>query len=200
VTRAKILVISDIHYPLTDVAEILSIISKEAPDKLIILGDVGQSPVYAQDFICILEKCPCQDQTFIRGDNDISVPIAIKSLKLDLNGREFLFIHGHQFNVASEGFTKKLARFLKRINKNLPALAYATYSRTRSKSRKSYLILGHSHALVYFPHLRVASSGCFTNAQNVYNDRGYVSIVADNDVVQLIINRLTDGSREVFEI
>lgn len=198
-TLTKILVISDVHYPSTDTKEILSIISKEAPDKLIVLGDMGHSLSNAQELIQILQTCACKDQVFISGDSDTSVP-AVKSLTLNLNERKFLFIHGHQFNVVSEGFTRKLAAFLKKLNRNLPVLAYATYSRIRSRSRSTYIILGHSHALVYFPRLRVVSSGCLTNEKNVYNDRGYVSIAAGNkDEVQLSVNRL-GGEKTVYEI
>ena len=163
------------------------------------MGDLGQSPAYAQKLIHILRASSCSDQTFISGDNDISVP-AFKSLNLDLNGRKFLFIHGHQFNIASEGFTKRLVRALKRINKKLPVVAYAAYSRMRSKNRNCYIILGHSHTLGYFPRLKVATCGCLTTAQNVYNDHGYVSIVAgDGGGVQLCVNRF-DREREVFEL
>lgn len=137
--------------------------------------------------------------TFIGGDNDFSIP-ALRSIDLDLNGRKFLFIHGHQFNLASEAFTKKLVRVLKRINKRLPVVAYATYSRMKSKKRRYHIILGHSHALGYFPRLKVAASGCLTTAENVYNDRGYISIAASNNGgVQLCVNRF-GGEREVFEL
>jgi len=196
---AKILVISDVHYPTTDVQEILNVISREAPDKLIVLGDIGHGPENAKEFIRILQTSACKDQVYISGDGDASVP-ALKSFSLSLKGREFLFIHGHQFNVVSESFTKKMAGFLKKINRNLPVLAYATYSRIRSRNRSTYIILGHSHALIYFPRLRVASSGCFTKEENVYNDRGCVSIAAVNENdVELRVNRL-NGENKIYEI
>lgn len=183
---------------MTDEKEIVGIIEKEAPDRLIVLGDIAESPSYAQEFMQILQGTRCKDQVFIRGDNEASVPTSM-SFNLNLGGKEFLFIHGHQFNVVSERFTKRLANFLKKFNRNLPVLAYALYSRTKSKSRNSYLILGHSHALVYFPRLRVASSGCLTSAHNVYNDRGYLAIRSVNGRVQLCVCP-TEGPSRLYEL
>jgi predicted phosphodiesterase len=198
VSHERILVISDTHYPLTDEKEILGIIGRERPDKLIVLGDIAESPSYAQEFMQILRSSSCKDQVFIRGDNDAQVP-ALKSYKMNLDGRELVFIHGHQYNVVSERFTKRLAYFLKKFNRNLPVFGYALYSRVKSGSRRSFIFLGHSHALVYFPRLRVASCGCQSSTQNVYNDRGYLTIESRDARVELSVYSKT-GTKKTFEI
>lgn len=198
-TLAKILVLSDLHYPNTEGEEILGIIAKEMPDKLVILGDCVQEARYAREFSELLQSSSCKDFVLIKGDGDDPIH-ALKSLNLNLNGREFIFIHGHQYNLLSEVITKDVASTLKKLNKYLPVLAYATFSRIRLRNRSTYLILGHSHALKFYPRLRVACAGCLTTRKNIYNDRGYIIITAENDKdVQLCINRF-EGERSVYEI
>ncbi len=198
-TKAKILVLSDVHYPLTDPDEILGIINDERPDKIIVVGDGARDVSYVEKFLAFLQTSSCKNCVLINGDSDAS-PSGAKSLKLNLNGREFVFIHGHQFNVWSEGITKKVASLLKKLDPDLPVWAFAIWSRIKSRTKSPYIILGHSHALKFFPRLRVASAGCLTTAKNVYNDRGYIVINAEDDgEVELSVNELP-GGKQVFDI
>ena len=54
------------------------------------------------------------------------------------------------------------------IHRDLPVLGFAIISKIRSRSFRTYLILGHSHALRFFPELEVACAGCLTTEKNVY--------------------------------
>jgi uncharacterized protein len=188
----KILVLSDIHYPLTDTNELFSVINKELPDRIILLGDVVQDTSLMPEFLKLLEtRSSCRDYVLVRGDSDeVTAAPSIKSLRLNLKGKDFIFIHGHQFNVWSEKFTKKVSNILKKFDRNLPVLAYAVISRIKSQNFEAYLILGHSHALKFFPRLRVACAGCLTLEKNIYNDRGYLVIDDGTDALQLFVNRL----------
>ncbi len=199
IPERRILVLSDIHYPHADGREILNIINGERPDKLILLGDIATDVDSANEFFQIVKNSGCRDYATISGDEDV-ITSSARSLKMSLNGRRFIFIHGHQFNVLSEKITGIIASILKKINPTLPVLAFAMVSRIRSRNRASYLILGHSHALGYFPRLRVVCSGCLTNEKNIFNDTGYVVVVSALDgTVRLSLNR-TNGEKQVFEI
>jgi uncharacterized protein len=196
----KILVLSDVHYPRTDVKEILTIIRTELPDKMVILGDSVYEPSYFGEFKKLLQTSACQDFAWITGDSDPNIA-GVKSLKLVLNGREFLFLHGHQFNVWSERFTKEVTSLMKKIHRRLPVLGFAASSRVRSKGRSSYLILGHTHALNFYPRLKVACAGCLTTEKNLYNDRGYIVITAaeNGKDLELSLNRCT-GEKSFYRI
>ena len=194
----KILVISDTHYPHTDTEQLLGIINKELPDKTIFLGDNVQNVSYTEEFLRLVQTTSCKDCVFIVGDDDYS-PQGEKSLNLILNGRKFFFIHGFQYNVGSENITAKIASILRRINRNLPLLGYAVISKIKSRTYNTYLILGHSHALKFFPRLKVACAGCLATDKNIYNDRGYLVIDALDGKVFLRVEKLGDSPR-VFEI
>jgi len=197
--ETKILVLSDIHYPKAELNEISEIIVAEIPDKLILLGDVALYLSSSDKFFEMINKIGCKNYSAISGDDDV-IANPVKRLEMDLNGRKLIFMHGHQFNVLSERITERVATLLKKINPNLPVFAFALVSRVRSCSRAPYLILGHTHALKFFPGLRVICSGCLTTDMNVYNDRGYVVITAGRDgTVQLTLNRI-DGEKAVFDI
>lgn len=194
----KILVLSDIHYPRTNIEELRDIIRKERPERTIFLGDSVYNVGYVEEFVKLVQTVlSTGEYVLVSGDSDSTIPVqSVSSLDLDLDGRKFIFIHGHQFNVWSEKITKKMAYFLKKFDKDLPSLAYATYSRIKLRNFHSYLILGHSHALKYFPRLKVACSGCLTTEKNVYSDRGYIVISAENDGLSLSVIGLGESKKE----
>jgi uncharacterized protein len=197
--RRRIVVLSDIHYPFTDTEKLLSIIKEELPELIIFLGDTVQNMKYADEFSQLIqEKSSCKNCVYIIGDNDISLQ-GEKFLRSIIGGKRFLFIHGFQFNLGSEQRTRKLAGALYRINKNLPILAFATISKLRSRSFRTYLILGHAHALRFFPHLKVACAGSLTSEENLYNDRGYLVIDQVDQHVTLTLKRI-DGSSKDYHI
>ena len=194
----KILVMSDTHYPITDTKQFLSIISQERPDKIIFLGDNVQNISYTEEFIRLVQASICKDYVFIVGDDDISMK-GEKSLTLNLKGRKLIFIHGFQYNLSSEKNTYRIASAFRKINRDLPILGYAVLSKIKSRTNNTYMILGHSHALKFFPRLKVACAGCLTTEKNLYNDRGYLIINAENDSVLLSVNRL-GGDIRIFNI
>jgi uncharacterized protein len=185
----KILILSDIHYPLTNKNELLEIINRERPDKVILLGDTIQKTNDVRDFDHLIQTATCHDFTFITGDED-PPHLGTESLNLNLSGRKFLFVHGFQFNLSSEDNTRKVAKTMRKIHKNLPVLGYALISKIRSRSFGTYLILGHSHALKFFPRLKVACAGCLTTEGNLYNDRGYLVLERRGKAVTISINAL----------
>jgi uncharacterized protein len=185
----KILILSDIHYPLTSKNELLEIINLERPDKVIFLGDTIQKTSDTHDFDHLVQTTTCHDFSFITGDED-PPHLGTESLHLTLSGRKFLFVHGFQFNLSSEDNTRKLAKTLRKVHKNLPLFGYSLISKIRSRSFRTYLILGHSHALKFFPRLKVACAGCLTTEGNLYNDRGYLVLEERGDAVTILVKRL----------
>jgi putative phosphoesterase len=193
----KILVLSDIHYPLTDRDRLAAVISQEKADKTVFLGDNVEDEACAEEFLQFLADIGCRNYVLIKGDNELSLPYE-KSLELAVQGRSFTFVHGYQFNIRDDRATGRIASALKKLNKKLPVLAYAVFSKIRSRTT-GYLILGHAHALEFFPKLKVAIAGCLTTDKNIYNDRGYIVIFADDKGVTLTLRPL-EGRDRVFEI
>jgi putative phosphoesterase len=192
----KILVLSDIHYPMVDENKLASIIRDEQADKIVFLGDNIDEEKYSKSFIQLIMELGCRDYTLIKGDNEESLPYE-KSLKLEIDGRSFKFVHGYQFNIRNDRTTGKIASALKKIHERVPVLAYAFFSKARSRTT-GYLVLGHSHALEFFPRLKVACAGCLTTETNVYNDRGYIVISSGNGVTLTI--KFLDGRKRSFEV
>ncbi len=185
----KILVLSDIHYPFTDRNRLATIISEERPDKTIFLGDNVSDETYAEEFLRFISEIGCRDCVLIRGDNDISLPYE-KELELNIDGRSFKFVHGYQFNIGDDRTTARIVSALKKVHERLPVLAYAVFSKAKSRAN-GYLILGHSHALAFFPRLKVACAGCLTTEKNIYNDKGYIVISSgEGSGVMLNVKRL----------
>jgi uncharacterized protein len=196
---AKVLVLSDIHYPNTHKEVILKILEQESPDRLILLGDCVLEEAYTGEFQNFLKTIPCQDYILISGDEGSSLP-GVKYYELVVNGRKFVFTHGHQFNLISEVTTKNIVRFFKAISPGLPVLGYALAARLRSRNRNAYIVLGHSHALKFFPRLRVVCAGCLTEKDNLYFDRGYVAIASDSEGAVVLSVRKINGKTSTFEI
>ena len=194
----KTLVLSDIHYPFTDRKRLASIINEEKPNTTIFLGDNVSDAPYAAEFLRFMKEIGCRDYVLIRGDNDISLPYE-KEAVLNFDGRSFKFVHGYQFNIGDDRTTGRIVTILKKINESLPVLAYAILSKAKSRTN-GYLILGHSHALAFFPRLKVACAGCLTTEENIYNDMGYIVITSgEGSGVTLNLKRL-DYQVTTFEI
>ena len=188
----KILVLSDVHYPLIDDADLSSIIREEKSDKIIFLGDSVSEARHVSGFLDIVKKSQetLSDVVFIQGDEDSEFLPCVDLVAFELDGSRFVFVHGDKFNIGSEHLTFSLASALHKINKTLPAVAYATVGKIRYGKIQDYLILGHAHVLAYFPRLKVVCAGCLTKTNNLYNDRGYVIIESDYDGVTLTVKRL----------
>lgn len=183
----KIVVLSDLHYPQTCEDELKRIIVEERADKIIFLGDSVEEEDEVSSFLELIflsrsgngdeSSKSNSDVLFVRGDDDSSLLPCKNSIKINLGKCNFTFLHGHQFDIGSESLTKNIASLLRRVNGRLPLLIYSIVARTRNRTKRSdFLILGHTHALEYFPRLRVACAGCLTNQVNLYNDRGYIVI------------------------
>ena len=174
----KVIVLSDIHYPHCDEGLILSIIRREDPDLVVLLGDIVTERV--EGYREFLKRLP-SNTVYVKGDGDI-IDGDTEYLEVESCGKRFIMFHGHQLlNESTQSF---LARSLKRVNYYLPVLGYCLLARL--KFPKGYLILGHSHALVNFKKIKCANAGTMSLIKNIYNDRGYLKIVKGRvEVVRL---------------
>lgn len=198
----RLVILSDIHFPYTDEDVLLDILLKEKDaDKVIFLGDNVREDQDGPKFLDLIKRATdLKDVVFIRGNHDREAIPCISSLELILGGKKFTFIHGSQFKIGSDSSTNKFASTLKRINRKLPVLAFATVAKVRNRSKSGdYLILGHSHALAFFPRLGVACAGCFTNEKSFYNDRGYIVIESGGTGLNLTLFSLSAGSESTYQ-
>ncbi|ARM76924.1 metallophosphoesterase family protein [Acidianus manzaensis] len=164
----KVLVLSDIHYPHCNIDEIREITRRENPSLIILLGDI----IVSQDYKTFLDKLQAKTQiVYVKGDED-KCDGDTDILKLKNYNKNYLLLHGHQyFNERNE---YQLAKFLMKINKNIPPFLFCLFFRLALKNLDNFLILGHSHALKYFKSIRCANAGTLSLVNNLYNDRGYI--------------------------
>jgi len=165
----KILVLSDTHYPYCDINLLKNIVEKEKPSLIVLLGDIiveGE----IKELLGVFEKR--SRVIYIKGDEDVQDGDT-ELLRVYHNGRKYIFLHGHQyFNEKSE---YSLAKLLMRINKKLPPFLFCLFLRILLHESGT-LILGHSHALVFFKTLNCANAGTLTTLNNLYHDLGYITI------------------------
>jgi len=165
----KILILSDIHYPYCDTNLLKSIVEKEEPSLIVLLGDIIVKGEIVEFLRIIKNKSRV---IYIRGDEDV-YDEDTELLRIHHNGRKYIFLHGHQyFNEKSE---YSLAKLLMRINKRLPPFLFCLFFRILLHESGT-LILGHSHALVFFKSLNCANAGTLTTMNNLYHDLGYITI------------------------
>jgi predicted phosphodiesterase len=177
----KILVLSDIHYPISDSKLIKRILLREKPQKLVLLGDIINDKGYAKKFFSLIPKRLKKQTYFVQGDED-RVKADYDMLKLEDAGKKFIFIHGHQFNVMhSEKTTYFLATVFKLFNYALPLFAFALKARKKLALTDEYLFLGHSHGLKRFKSIKTICCGTLSNLDIVYKDKGYV-VISDGKI------------------
>ncbi|AWR96948.1 metallophosphoesterase [Acidianus sulfidivorans JP7] len=166
----KVLVLSDIHYPNCDMNEINSIIEKEKPYLIILLGDIITRD--KEDYIKFFSNInfPREKIVYVKGDDDV-VNADTEVVKIISPKMKITLIHGHQFLAEKTQFN--LANLFKKINKNLPPLGFCIIARLFLKTA-DFIILGHSHALAKF--YNCANAGTLSFSKNLYNDRGYIII------------------------
>lgn len=199
--KKKVLVLSDLHYPEICKDEIPRIVDKEEEvDEVVFLGDNVVQDDRVSEFLEIVDRIKSRSKvSLIRGDEDSALLLpAAKSLKINFAKRDFVLIHGHQFNFGSEGLTEKIVSLLQRANRTFPLFSYSVVAKARERTGKyEFLILGHTHALQCFPRLRVACAGCLTEAPHLYKDRGYIVIEEESSSSSSTLNpssRKTDSS------
>ncbi|BCU68282.1 hypothetical protein HS7_17190 [Sulfolobales archaeon HS-7] len=172
IINEKILILSDIHYPNTNVEILREIVRDERPDILILLGDiiVGGDCNF-DSFKSVLQVDGDRTKiVYVKGDEDC-VDGDVDVLKILRKGYEVVFLHGHQYFKESAEYS--LARFFKKLNSRLPPFLFCLYFRVLFP-RADEIILGHSHALMEFRSIRCINAGCLTYTRNLYNDTGYV--------------------------
>jgi len=203
----KVLVLSDIHYPYTLPDQIAEIVKIENADTTIFLGD-STAEGKSGEFVQFIRSLAVRNPVFIIGDNEMEAGLTallpyVESTEIKIGDRKFKFIHGHQFNVRSDEFTSIIASIMKRVNRLFPVLLYALRARIQSRNA-GCLILGHCHALAYFPKIKVACAGCLTISEKLYNDRGYITIQeieeAGGKRVELSLKGLNGKEPKIYAI
>jgi len=120
-------VLSDLHYPEIRKDEISRIIKKEEEvGEVVFLGDCVVQDDRVSEFLEIVDRLMSKCKvSLIKGDEDSALlHPTIKSLKINFGKRDFVFIHGHQFNFGSEGLTENIVSLLQRANRTFPLLTY----------------------------------------------------------------------------
>jgi len=170
--NGKVVILSDIHYPNCNINEINEILIRENPSLIVLLGDIITER--ETDYRIFINKLKIKRNIiYIRGDED-KVKGDTDVLKLRNNNKTYLLLHGHQY--FDEKYEFRIARFLKKINRNLPPLLFCLAFKVLLRDFKDYIILGHSHALVNFKNIMCVNAGTMSTISNLYNDRGYVVI------------------------
>lgn len=108
----KLLVVSDIHGSLYYAKKIEEIYKRENPDKLILLGDLyyhgPRNPLpeeYNPAEVCKILNSLKENIIAIKGNCDAEVDEMISefelknSVQMDIDGKKFLFTHGHKNNI-----------------------------------------------------------------------------------------------------
>lgn len=108
----KILVVSDIHGSKYYADKMLEIYKSEAPDKIILLGDLyyhgPRNPLtkeYAPMEVAKILNSLKEEILSVRGNCDAEVDEMISEFKfndhilMEINGKKFYFTHGHKYNI-----------------------------------------------------------------------------------------------------
>jgi predicted phosphodiesterase len=161
----NVMVISDLHYPYCDVDEVRRVVKEESPETVILLGDAVEEVKGFHDFKSSLGNVVHVngDEDVIKGDDDV--------ITLFNGGKKFTMLHGHQ--LMNEEGEKWLAKILMKVNREIPPFLFCLGFRVKMSG---FLVLGHSHAMSYFPSLQCVNAGTMSLKRNLYNDRGYLLI------------------------
>ncbi len=204
-TTQKLLVLSDIHYPAGRSREAFSIIRKERPDIVVLLGDVVEAPKdalvkYYREF---LDNYPFQLEStaLILGDNDFAASQVFRDFvgSLDtLTANHDFFKCGNLFmthgNIEGRGRFSPLletmgSRFAKKLQSAMPSLLSRAVRVRYSVACDDYLFLGHIHYLGKVSSTNSVFCGTFSTEKIVYPAElslGYVTAeLARSRVVDL---------------
>lgn len=167
----RILVLSDIHYPLPQSELFSKIIKLENPTKIILLGDiiepydqVSALDLYKEFFDKFSNIFPTKNTVILIGDNDglnsdYTVNLEIKNYLdhipkinsdiLNYKYKNLFFFHG---NIESSYFQESVGKYaalgLAAINKNLPPMLVAKGVRKVFNLKENDIaMLGHIHYL-----------------------------------------------------
>jgi len=169
----KILVISDLHYPYCDVKELLNIVKKESPDKIVLLGDIINKKEHYFDFLRILRNY-LDRIIYVCGDNERLLNINCKKYVII---DKILLYHGDSLNFLSERITKIIAKIIGKISKRILKEVIAF----RAKKSGYTVIIGHSHLLGKSLLFNVYFSGTLTK-KSYFLERGYI-VIKDGKII-----------------
>jgi predicted phosphodiesterase len=204
----RILILSDVHYPVPSIETVKSIIAKESFDKLIFLGDVIDTTYSSMDFASLWKEffnnvfsiVPLSKIVVLYGDNDISITvkgtaskvanyeleiakaIGIPALKTYRLGNMFFF-HG---NMETSHLVEKIGYYaVKTANRlgatNIIPKQLALTIESKYKTEKMYNFFGHIHLLQKYDDIKAVFCGTLNSQNIIYqNSIGYV-VIETND-------------------
>ncbi|MGC9072286.1 MAG: metallophosphoesterase family protein [Acidilobus sp.] len=167
----RILVLADVHYPNT-VRSALRASLLGGYDKVVLLGDSVDDPLYLPDLIRAVSSVT-DDVILVKGDNEERMGIdALERYELQPMG--VVLLHGHRGDVLSEGFTKAVARAAARLSRRLVLETYAYRVRVKGK----LVVVGHAHAIGYSRAFRVVFAGSLglPSPSRPFNEVGYAVV------------------------
>lgn len=197
----RVLVLSDIHYPYSNAKLIENIVRFAKADRIVVTGDAVVDKDRYEEFMRIFSGLIDDKDKIkiIRGDED-KIEIGEEIYRETIDGRKFVFVHGHQFQILSEGTTEKLAIAGKRFIYQFPLVFHSVYARLSLRLTDEYLIMGHSHALRYFRLLKTAYAGTlYEFGGSVYSEFGFI-IIDNGEIKTFRIDRssFNDGSLHLY--
>ena len=176
----KVLVLSDIHYPFTDMDQIRGVIKKEKPDKVVLLGDIIEKKGSDKQFFMEIKRLIGDNYYFLKGDED-KTDYGLESLTLNIGKKRFFFTHGNKLQGMNDKKTEFFVKILKYFHPELPLLLFAVSARIRKPFFREEIVLGHAHALARFKRLGVTCAGTLTEMKSLYNDKGYL-IITESEI------------------
>lgn len=202
----KLLIISDVHYPVGSISEIKRIIAKERPDNLALLGDNIDGPnavsLYKKFMSGIAASFPAGKTILMLGDGDYLLhdkkdQILRYANSLKTMNREHLtyrkgnmvFSHGNvERSRRLEGIGKRIVLFSvsKRVHGYIPFLVGLLARISLRVRRGDYLFLGHLHLLGKSTINRTTFCGTLNRRARFFADRslGYVVVKHEGFIVQ----------------
>ncbi len=190
----KTLVLSDIHYPSSNIGTVRKIIMKEKPDYVVLLGDIVEDKSQHREFARQYKKIfPMEKTAYLLGDNDYDEGEFFKGIRsmnksmLEFSIGNMVFMHG---NI---GYSRKLEHIGLAIGKRMYAwkkfafpFFVGLFFRLRKGIGNRYLFLGHIHVLKNFPMIKTTFCGTLKKERIIYgkNDSlGYVVIMHNESFI-----------------
>ena len=205
----KILILSDIHYPVDSFGTIESIIKKETFDKLIFLGDVVDtiySPlqltvIWKEFFDKLSQIVPKSKMVILYGDNDICITVNGKQEKSNnyeeqisnaINMPVFrtyklgnmFFFHG---NIETSHITEKIGYYAVKTANSIGIVDFipkqvAISIQKKYGTKNMYNFFGHIHLLEKYEDIKTTFCGTLNIKNMPFADSlGYV--VAETDEI-----------------
>ncbi len=201
----KLLILSDVHYPLFSLSAIARIVRKEKPDNLLLLGDNIELELFKEKeeayeaFLSKLDKIfPLSRSFVLLGDNDYVHAESEEILSLidsfsPMNKGEYFFLNlGNMYffhgNLENSKIVEKIGYHFVKVSRKIhekiaPILLSYLVRFYFGIPRDKFLFLGHLHYLGTVG--KTVFCGTLNNkAQYFSNSLGYVTVIHSKFNVQ----------------